>query len=187
MRIPISVGERIAIVLASLLLSIGLIALLSGFFAARDQAGVSSGGASGGANGPGLQFRDLGHAHLLAGQPHPRYDSDPPTSGPPVPEAVARNRAMLNDNQLLTALELGDIVIVYGTATPPRGLDALARSVAGPFSPSLATAGQAVILARRPGTNGVIGLAWTRMLRVPSAADPLLREFAQMWLGRGAQ
>ena len=40
---------------------------------------------------------------------------------------------------------------------------ALALSVAGPFSPALAAAGQAVILARRPGTTGLIGLAWTRM------------------------
>ncbi len=185
MRIPISVGERIAIIVASLLLSVGLIALLAGFFAARDQAGVSSGGASG-VGGPGIQFRDLGHAHLLAGQPHPRYDSDPPTSGAHVPEAVTHNRAVLNDNQLLTALELGDIVIMYGTPQPPPGLEPLARSVAGPFSPSLATAGQAVILARRPGTPGLIGLAWTRMVSVPSPQDPLLRQFAQVWLGRGA-
>ena len=76
---------------------------------------------------------------------------------------------------------------MYGTPTPPPGLEALVRSVAGPFSPSLATAGQAVILARRPGTAGLIGLAWTRMVRVPSAADPSLRQFAQVWLGRGAQ
>ncbi len=168
--------------IASLLLSVGLIALLSGFFAARDQAGVTGGTVS----GPGVQYRDLGHAHLLAGQPHPRYNTDPPTSGAHVPEAVTRDGARLNDDQLLTALELGDIVIVYGTPKPPPGLKTLARSVAGPFSPSLATAGQAVILARRPGTAGLIGLAWTRMARVASPSDPLLREFAQVWLGRGA-
>ena len=181
-RIPISVAERVAIVVASLLLSVGLIALLSGFFAARDQAGVTGSGPA----GPGVQYRDLGHARLLAGQPHPRYDSDPPTSGAHVPEAVTRNNAQLNDNQLLTALELGDIVIMYGTPKPPPGLQALAHSIAGPFSPSLATAGQAVILARRPGTAGLIALAWTRMARVASVQDPLLRQFAQVWLGRGA-
>ncbi len=183
MRIPISVAERIAIVVASLLLSVGLIALLSGFFAARDQAGVVG---ANGVTGPGIPYRDLGHAHLLPGQPHPSYNSDPPTSGAHVPQAVTRNQARLTDDQLLTALELGDIVIIYGTPKPPPGLEALARSVAGPFSPSLATAGQAVILARRPGTAGLIGLAWTRMLRVASAQDPPLRQFAQVWLGRGA-
>jgi Protein of unknown function (DUF3105) len=181
-RIPISFAERIAIAVASLVLSVALIALLSGFFAAHDPAGVTGGSAS----GPGTQYRDLGHAHLLAGQPHPTYDSDPPTSGAHVPEAITRDGVRLNDNQLLTALELGDIVIVYGTAKPPAGLQALARSVAGPFSPSLATAGQAVILARRPGTSGLIGLAWTRMVRVASPEDPLLRRFASVWLGRGA-
>ena len=56
----------------------------------------------------------------------------------------------------------------------------------GSFTPALAAAGQAVILARRPGTDGLIGLAWTRMLRVSAAQDPALREFIQGFLGRGA-
>ena len=40
--------------------------------------------------------------------------------------------------------------------------------------------------ARRPGTAGVIALAWTHMLRVATPTDPALRAFAQFWLGRGA-
>ena len=44
----------------------------------------------------------------------------------------------------------------------------------------------AVILARRPGTGGLIGLAWTHMIKVGQAKDPRLREFAAFWLGRGA-
>lgn len=173
--------ERLAIVVASLILSVGLIALLSGYFAGKDPAGVS-----GTASPVGEQFRDLGHAQLQPGQPHPVYDSNPPTSGAHVPEAVRRNQARINDDQLLQALESGDVVIAYAGRRPPAGLVSLADQIAGPFTPSLALAGQAVILARRPGTVGLVGLAWAHQVHVSAPNDSLLREFAQYWLGRGA-
>jgi Protein of unknown function (DUF3105) len=173
--------ERIAIVVASLALSLGLIALLSGFFAGRDQAGVSTS-----RGGPGSAFPDLGSAHLRPGQQRPAYDSNPPTSGAHLPDAVTRNETDLNDDQLLQALEVGDVVLLYGTRTPPRGLRALALRLASPFTPALAAAGQAVILARRPGTVGVVGLAWAHALSVREPKDPRLAAFAQFWLGRGA-
>ena len=173
--------ERIAIVVASLVLSIGLIAVLSGFFASHDPAGVS-----GSAGAVGQQFLDLGHVHLSPGELRPPYDSDPPTSGAHVPEPVLHDRAMLTNDQLLTALEAGDVVIMYGGRQPPAGLAALAKSVAGPFTPTLAADGQAVVLARRHGTQGLISLAWARMLRTDMVADPLLRKFAEHYLGQGA-
>jgi uncharacterized protein DUF3105 len=173
--------ERLAILVASLALSVGLIVLLSGFFAGRDQAGVSGTG-----TGPGQAFTDLGHAALRPGQPRPAYDSDPPTSGAHVAQAIPRAGAPLNVDQLLSALQVGDVVIVYGGIRPPAGLEQFTRSVAPPFSPELAATGDAVILARRPGTAGVLALAWAHMLRVQRASDPALREFVQFWLGRGA-
>lgn len=173
--------EWAAITIASLAVAFGLIALLSGFFAGRDQAGVTGGSVI-----PGVSFADQGHAHLSPGQTHPRYDSNPPTSGAHVPVPVSGDGQQLSDNQLLEALELGDVVVMYGSPAPPRGLLPLARSLAAPFTPALAAAGQAVILARRPGTAGLIGLAWAHMIRVASPGDPLLRSFISYWLGRGA-
>jgi hypothetical protein len=173
--------ERLAIGVASLALSVGLIAALSGFFAGRDQAGVTAASPA-----LGQQFPDLGDAHLRPGEPRPVYNSDPPTSGAHVPEPVLRDERELNDDQLLHALEVGDVVLMYGSRTPPPGLRTLAQAVAGPFSPALAAAGQAVILSRRAGTRGVTGVAWTHLLRVRSPSDPLLRQFADYWLGRGA-
>ena len=178
----VRVVERIAIVVASLVLSIGLILLLSGYFAGRDQAAVS-----GGASGPGQAFSDQGHAALSPGQPRPSYNSDPPTSGAHVPEAVTRDGTTLNDDQLLQALQLGNVVIVYGSRQPPPGLAKFARAVAPSFTPALAAAGNAVILARRPGTAGLVALAWTHLLRASSPSDPQLGQFASFWLGRGAQ
>jgi hypothetical protein len=163
--------ERLAIVAASLAIAIGVIALLSGgLLAGRDAPGVS-----GTDQGPGIAVRDQGNTHLRAGAPRPVYDSNPPTSGPHVPEAVVADRAQLTDDQLLEALAAGDVVYMYGT-----------RAMAPPFSPALAASGQAVILARRPGMAGILALAWAHLLRVASPTDPALRTFAQFWLGRGA-
>jgi Protein of unknown function (DUF3105) len=173
--------ERSAIGVASLILSIGAIALLSGYFAGNDTAGIS-----GNANGPGTEYRDLGDQILPAGRLQPSYDSTPPTSGPHVSEPLLRDGVVLNDNQLLTVLSMGNVVIDYGGRVPPPGLQSLANSIAGPFTPSLAADGLAVILGRQPGLKGLIGLAWTRMIRVSSVSDPLLSQFARFWLGKGS-
>jgi hypothetical protein len=174
--------ELVAIAVSSLVLSVGAIALLSGYFAGKDQAGVS-----GNPSGPGQAFRDLGDQHIPLGRLAPPYNSDPPTSGAHVPEPVTRDEAALSDNQLLQALELGNVVLVYGTRKPPAGARALAERVSGPFTPALAATGEAVILARRPGTDGLTGLAWTHLIRVANAGDPLLTQFIQFWLGKGAR
>ena len=173
--------ERVAILLASLALSFGLIALLSGFFENRD-----NGALAGETSGPGQHFRDLGNTILAPEQLRPAYDSNPPTSGPHVLAAVTHDGVRLSDDQLLSALAVGDVVIMYGATKPPGPLIAMARSVAGTFSPSLAATGQAVILSPRPHSRGFLGLAWTHILRVSWAGDPLLAQFAAYWLGRGA-
>jgi hypothetical protein len=93
---------------------------------------------------------------------------------------------VLSDDQLLSALQAGDVVIMYGGARPPAGLVQFARSAAPPFSPSLAATGDAVILASRPRTAGLVALAWAHWQRVQQASDPQLRNFVGYWLGRGA-
>lgn len=176
--------ERGAIVVASLAIAIGVIALLSGGLAGgRDDPGVSIDSGSTGA-GPGTAYRDQGDARLAPGAPHPAYDSDPPTSGPHVPAAITRNNAVISDDQLLQALALGDVVFMYSGSVPPGGLQAVANSVAPQFTADLAAHGQTVILARRAGLRQITALAWTHLLRSNSAAQ--LRSFAQYWLGRGA-
>jgi Protein of unknown function (DUF3105) len=174
--------ERTAIVVAALAISVGVIALLSGgLLAGSDNPGISGNGAA-----LGVRFRDLGHIHLIPGSLHPVYDSEPPTSGAHVPVPVKRDETGITVDQLLQALEVGNVVILYGTSSPPPGLRALADAVSAPFTPALAASGQAVILARRPGTHGLVALAWTRLLKAASARDPNLRSFAQQWLGHGA-
>ena len=175
--------ERLLIVVASFAVAIGVVALLSGGLL----AGHDSPGVSGAASGPGVAFPDQGNARLAPGQAPPTYDSEPPTSGPHRPATITRNGAQITDDQLLQALSVGDVVMMYGTRKPPAGLAAVADGIApAAFSPPLAATGQAVVLAYRPGTTGVIGLAWAHMVHVRSPTDPTLRSFSQYWLGRGA-
>ena len=174
--------ERLLIVVAALAVAIGVIALLSGgLLAGRDSPGVS-----GAASGPGVAFPDQGNARLKPGQARPRYDSTPPTSGAHLAAETDRNGEELSDDQLLQALSVGDVVLMYGTRRPPAGLTDVAGVIAPAFTPALAATGQAAVLAYRPGTTGVLGLAWAHMVHVRSPTDPTLRSFAQYWLGRGA-
>jgi hypothetical protein len=42
------------------------------------------------------------------------------------------------------------------------------------------------VVGRRPGTAGLIALAWTRRLQIRAANDPALLGFVQAYLGQGA-
>ena len=175
--------ERVLIVVVAFAVAIAVIALLSGGLL----AGHDSPGVSGVASGPGVAFPDQGDGRLKPGQAHPNYDSEPPTSGAHLPSPTTADGSRLTDDQLLQALSVGDVVLMYGTRNPPPGLAKVANAIApAAFSPALAATGQAAVLAYRPGTTGVIGLAWAHMVHVRSPTDPTLRAFAQYWLGRGA-
>jgi hypothetical protein len=149
--------------------------------ASRDTSEVA------GSGGPGVQQPDRGDRRLPAGAPTAPASpaADPPTSGPHHVVRVTRDATRLSDDQLLTALAAGNVVLAYGAARPPAALRRLQHQTAGAFHADLAAAGQAVILARRPGLSGVIALAWRRMLRTADPADPRLSDFVDAWLGQG--
>jgi len=177
-------ARRLVAVLATVLVVLaGMIGLLL-FFNGRDDAGVSS------SAGPGREFPDLGARHLQPGERPPvAYNASPPVSGAHVPRLPTSDDATLSDDQLLHALELGNVVLVHGGArggNPPAPLMKIAEDLSGPFDPALVGGGQAVIIARRPGVRGVLALAWRHQLAAPTATDPRLGEFAEYWLGRGA-
>lgn len=175
--------RRLGILVLALLIAAGGIVGGLLFLSARDRGGVS-----GATQGPGEAFPDRGRAHLRPGErpPPESFASDPPTSGPHVPAGIARDGLRLSDDQVLQALELGNVVLLYDAPRPPAALAALARDEAGPFDADLVASGGAVILGRRAAVHGVIALAWRHELRAPDARDPALRRFAEYWLGRGA-
>ena len=178
--------RRLGGALLTLAIALGGVILLLLFFEGRDTSQVNN--ATDTATGPGQLYPDQGTAHLQPGRkPAKPYASDPPTSGPHVAVTIRSDRpgTRITDDELLSALELGDVVLLYGTPAPPPALVALQQQVAGPYDPALAAAGQAIVLAQRPGTTGVVAVAWRHLLRTPSPQDPALAQFATYWLGRG--
>ena len=89
-----------ALVLALVVAAGGIVGLIA-FFATRDTSTFKE------VRGPGRELPDQGAARLAPGAPRPRYNSDPPTSGPHVPVPVARDDVALTDDQVLTALQTG--------------------------------------------------------------------------------
>ncbi|HKG04385.1 MAG TPA: DUF3105 domain-containing protein [Conexibacter sp.] len=158
--------RRIGLALVTLVVALGGFVLVLLFFEGRDDSQVPQ--ATSGGDVPGQVVTDQRRAQASA-----LIRSD-------------RDGTRLSEDQLLHALELGDVVLLYGTKAAPPALRALQERVSGPFDPVLAANGAAVILGYRPGTDGVTALAWRRVLRAPSPADPAVQEFADYWLGRGA-
>lgn len=141
----------------------------------------------GGNNGPGVQYPDQGKDHLALGeQPKVKFNSDPPTSGPHLPDPVLRDGIRLTQDQELQALEQGNVVVFFDDARIGRGLRKLQRRLTGPYLAAVGAAGGALILDRRPGTKGVIAASWRHLLTVKSPNDPQLLAFANYWIGRGA-
>ena len=99
---------------------------------------------------------------------------------------MTREQAELTDDQLLSALQVGDVVIEYGASRPPAGLEQFARSVAPPFTRELAATGD----GGDPGAGDRGRQAWWRWpgrtcCRVGAfGSGP--ESFVGFWLGRGA-
>jgi hypothetical protein len=172
--------RRLLVVIAGTLLLAGGLVGLTFVLAGRDSPKV------GATTGPGRLEPDRGARHLTAGEHAQVAAGTLPTSGPHRPDLVTADGRRLSDDQILHALELGDVVIAYAAAEPPAALRRLQRAVSGPFDAELAAAGQAVILARRAGAGPATALAWRRELPVDDPGSPQLRDFAESWLGRGA-
>lgn len=162
----------LAIVAAAVAL-LGLVLVLG----SRDDAEVGT------VQGPGELRPDRGAAHDA---PASASGAEPPTSGTHRPDLITRERRSLTDDQLIHALELGNVVFLYDAPDPGTVLERVQREVAGPFDAELAAAGQAVILARREGAGPATALAWRRILQTNDPHDPRLAEFAEAWLVSGA-
>jgi hypothetical protein len=159
--------RRLGLVALGVVVAVGGLIALAVAFNARDDAGLSAAPPEG------------------PGELQPEGGGEWPTSGDHERALVTRDRRELTDDQILTALELGNVVVLYDGTEPGAELVRLQREVSGPFDAEVAAAGQAVILARRDGAGPATALAWRRVLEAPDPADPQLREFAEAWLGQG--
>jgi hypothetical protein len=174
---------KVARIVLAVVLGVAAVVGVLLFVQSRDK---STFGDNEGGPAPGRLLPDQGAAHHAPPAGF-QFATNPPASGPHVPTPVRHDGTVTRD-QLLTALEQGNIVFVYdGNRADESQLRAVQEDVAGPFDPTLAIAGQAVILDPRRGTKGVIALAWRRMLTAPKGSDPKLRAFADAYLGKGVE
>jgi hypothetical protein len=169
--------ERLGGILLGVAALVGVIVLLT----TRDRSTLRA------PSGPGIQLPDLGNSRAAPGGAPRSSAAALPTSGPHAAVAVQRDGVRLTRDQVLRALELGDVVLVYRSASAERALRGLAKAMAAPFSPTLASAGDAVVLDHDPHYAGVTALAWRHVLHAQSPADPALRDFVSYWLGLGAR
>jgi hypothetical protein len=170
------VSRVLTVVGGVVLLAAGIVALALAF-GAHDSSQI--GGAATPAASSDRHLPPGRHAQVPAGQL--------PIQGAHRPELITHDARRLTDDQILHALELGDVVLVYDASKPPAPLVKLQRDLTGPFDAELSAAGQAVVLAQRPGSGPAAALAWGRDVRAQSASDPRLRAFAEQWLGRGVK
>jgi hypothetical protein len=165
--------RRALVVLLGVAVAIAALVGLVLFLGSRDDSQLSAA-----PSGPGELQEDRGASHDGPAE----ETAEPPTSGAHRPDLVTRDRRELTADQIIHALELGNVVILY-EGQPSPALIRLQEEVSGPFDAELAAAGQAVILARRDGAGPSTALAWRRVLRSDDPAA--LREFAEAWLGVG--
>lgn len=157
----------------------GIVALLA-VVQARDEADLGGGEPS----GPGQVQPDRGARH---GASAPEVSAeDLPASGEHAPAAAPRDQAELTGDEWLHALELGNVIIAYGSDEPGDALLRLQEDLAGAYDPELAAAGQSVLLAHVEGLAEPTAVAWRRTLEFQDPAAPEVREFVEAWLGTGA-
>jgi hypothetical protein len=157
-------ARRLGAVLITSLVALGGVVLVILFFQGRDDAQLDR--TTGG--GPGQALADGGRSVVADGVT--RTDGE-----------------RMDGDEVAEALELGNVVVLHGAPRPPAPLATLADRIAGPFEPALLRSGQAIVIARRTGIEGIVALAWRRTLVVTEPDDPALDDFVSHWLGRGAR
>jgi uncharacterized protein DUF3105 len=144
-----------------------IVAALIGWFAYRAAADL-----------PGEKLADLGNEHIqAASEPHPPYNSDPPTSGPHLPYIApwgVHTRPIRPELQVHN-LEDGGVMVQYN-CTCPELVDKL-RAVVGRYD-------KQVILAPYPGMTSRIALtAWTRLDRLEEFDEKRITRFIDSYRG----
>ena len=126
-----------------------LAAVLVGYWAYRAAADL-----------PGIKLPDQGNAHIqLATEPHVPYNSDPPTSGPHLPDIApwGIHPAPIERELQVHNLEDGGVMVQYHCAAPCPDLVAKLTEIVRRYETQ-------VILAPYPGMRTRIALtAWTRL------------------------
>jgi hypothetical protein len=119
----------------------------------------------------GEEFPDQGREHIVPGQAHEPYNSNPPTSGPHLtnPADWGIHDAPLSDEQVVHNLEHGGIWITYKDIDEQTKASLETVAKANPGS---------VIMSPRPSNDDKIAVvAWTRLIRMDHYDEAAILEF----------
>ena len=114
-----------------------------------------------------------------AGDPHAAYNSDPPTSGPHLPETApwGVSTTPVPKESVVHNLEDGGVVINYRPDLDQATVDRLAELTSGYNSD--------VLMAPYPGLSSAIVLtAWGRIDRMAAYDEARLKRFIEAFRGR---
>lgn len=127
-------------------------------------------------------FEDQGRAHIPEGTPTPRYDSDPPTSGPHYPAWAPCGvyRQEIPDGYQVHTLEHGAVIVQYDPSLPAgevERLEDLARELR-----------DHIVVAPRSGMSApVAATAWARLLELDEVDLDAIRAFHDVFAGQGPE
>jgi len=138
---------------------------------------------------PGKEFPDLGNLHIQRlGDPHAPYNSEPPTSGPHLPNIAPwgiYDKPIPKEYQVHN-LEDGGVVIQHNC---PKGCPDLIKKLEGVFFKYKARAQKEkkymhLILAPYPDMDARLALtAWTRLDKLNDFDEARIDRFIEAYIG----
>jgi hypothetical protein len=135
-----------------------------------------------GPRSPIVEFADQGRDHIAPGQPHPEYNSNPPTSGwhYAVPARWGFYNDELPDEMLVHNLEHGGIWISYKDAGDAAVIDALANLARSYRSK--------VIVTHRPRNDSRSAVAaWGRLMKLDQFERDAIVDFINRFRNKGPE
>lgn len=132
---------------------------------------------------PGVQYADQGQVHIQRGQPHPPYNSNPPTSGwhyPDNPPPPGTYREEIPDELAVHALEHGCIWITYRDAKD-TDLASRLEALAARFPASV------LVSPRARDDRAIAVAAWRRLLTLDRYDEGPIVEFIQTFRNQGPE
>lgn len=129
-----------------------------------------------------VELADQGRDHILPGQPHPLYNSNPPTSGWhfPSPAPWGFHNDELADELLVHNLEHGGIWISFKDATDTEVVDALV-ALGRQFRTK-------VIITHRPRNDSRIAVAaWTKLMKLDRFDRGAIVNFINRYKNKGPE